>query len=404
MFAVTVDLDRLASGDYTDKGGEIIVPKAEPADLPPFIAKALTIHHPHGWRSGTAVLIEKLDRLEWTTAQGLRDNLCRQFGVTYHKLRSNAAIYVDAQYVEPIDPLFLTPGFRFYTTDADRAVALDPVQIKARNPDNETLLGTVTLRYAWLPPSFGSIDKARDAVGVNANDRFSIMKDYNGLLFSRNGRLVDVQTRTPWTSFINNDRYVKVEVEFSATLDEAFGVTTSKQQVTVSTFAWGLLLQAGLPKAIEQLRTKVKEAKLERRARALSSIKGERRLSECAMAATVAAAQAQGRLSLQTPRYQTVLTHAPDQSFFKVNRNGQSRTLQLNAAHRFFSDIYDAPTATPELRAALEVMLFAFGDAISGGAPRITTGDDNLMSWSRRLEQALEALAAHLLTGEEEGA
>ena len=91
-------------------------------------------------------------------------------------------------------------------------------------------MGAIVLRYAWLPPSFGSVDKQRDAVGLNANARFSILKDYHGLLFSRNGRLIDVQTRTPWTTFINNDRYIKVEVEFSATLDEAFGVTTSKQQ------------------------------------------------------------------------------------------------------------------------------------------------------------------------------
>ena len=280
VFAVTVDLDRLASGDYTDIRGEIIIPKAERADLPPFIAEALVIRHPDGWRSGTAVLIEKLDRLEWTTSQGLRENLCRQFGVTYHKLRNDAAIYVDEHYVEPIDPLFLTPGFRFHATDADRAVSLDPVQIEARSPGDGAHLGTVTLRYAWLPPSFGSIDKARDAVGMNANDRFSIMKDYHGLLFSRNGRLIDIQTRTPWTSFINNDRYIKVEVEFSATLDEAFGVTTSKQQVSVSAFGWDLLLQAGLPKAIEQLRAKVKEAKLERQARALSPPPGDRRLSD----------------------------------------------------------------------------------------------------------------------------
>jgi hypothetical protein len=242
VYAVTVDLDHLTSGDYTVRSGEIIVPPAEPADLPAFIADAVASVYPTGWRSGTIILIEKLDRLEWMTVQGLRENLCRQFGVTYHKLRGDAALFVDGQYVEPIDPLFVTPGFRFHDSDEDRAVSLDPVRVEARNPDDDAYLGAVTLRYAWLPPSFGSIDKTRDAVGMNANDRFPIMKDYHGVIFSRNGRLIDVQTRTPWTTFINNDRYIKVEVEFSATLDEAFGVTTSKQQVTVSPFAWDLLL------------------------------------------------------------------------------------------------------------------------------------------------------------------
>ena len=403
IHAVTVDLDRLTSGDYTDRSGEIIVPPAEPAELPAFVADAVGAAHPNGWRSGTVILIEKLDRLEWTTAQGLRDNLCRQFGVTYHKLRGDAELYVDGQYVEPIDPLFITPRFRFYDTDVDRAVPLDPVRIEARNPDDGAYLGAVTLRYAWLPPSFGSADKARDAVGVNANDRFPIMKDYHGVIFSRNGRLIDVQTRTPWTNFINNDRYIKVEIEFSATLDEAFGVTTSKQQVTLSPFAWDLLLQAGLPKAIEQLRTKVKDAKLDRRARVLSPAPGEHRLSERAMGAPPLVRGEQGSLDLRLPRYRTVLERRPDEPFFQIDQTSSGRTLRLNTAHRFFTDIYDAPTATLELRAALEVLLFAFGDAVlatpgANGAP----AGEQLYPWSRRLNQALEMLASHLVSGEEE--
>ena len=403
VHAVTVDLDRLTSGDYTDRSGEIIVPPAEPAELPAFVADAVGAAYPDGWKSGTVILIEKLDRLEWTTAQGLRDNLCRQFGATYHKLRGDAELYVDGQYVEPIDPLFITPGFRFHDTDQDRAVPLDPVRIEARSPDDGAYLGAVTLRYAWLPPSFGSADKARDAVGVNANDRFPIMKDYHGVIFSRNGRLIDVQTRTPWTSFINNDRYIKVEVEFSATLDEAFGVTTSKQQVTVSPFAWDLLLQAGLPKAIEQLRTKVKEAKLDRRARALSPAPGEHRLSERAMGAPPPVEGEQGSLDLRPPRYRTMLERRPDDPFFQIDQTSSGRTLRLNTAHRFFTDIYDAPTATLELRAALEVLLFAFGDAVLAN-PGANDGPaaEQLVPWSRRLNQALEMLASHLLSGEEE--
>lgn len=403
VHAVTVDLDHLTAGDYTDRSGEIVVPPARPADLPDFVADAIATAHPAGWRSGTVILIEKLDRLEWTTAQGLRDNLCRQFGVVYHKLRGDAALYVDGQYVEPIDPLFVTPGFRFHDSDGDRAKPLDPIRIEARDPETATYLGAVTLRYAWLPPSFGSIDKERDAVGMNANDRFAIMKDYHGLIFSRNGRLIDVQTRTPWTSFINNDRYIKVEVEFSATLDEAFGVTTSKQQVTVSPFAWDLLLRAGLPKAIEQLRTRVKEAKLDRRARALSPSPGEQRLSERAMRPPPPAAGVQGDLDLRLPRYRTLLERKPDEPFFQIDQTATGRTLRLNTTHRFFTDIYDGPTATPELRAALEVLLFAFGDAVldRGTGPAVTAVEQ-LSPWSQRLNQALDMLASHLLSGEEE--
>ncbi|WP_233203772.1 ATP-binding protein [Novosphingobium sp. HII-3] len=393
---VTLDLDALAEGAYTDGHGDIVVPPAKTATLPPFVAEQIAQAHPAGWRSGTVILIDKLDRLEWSTAQGLRENLCRQFGVTYHKLRREAAIFVDNDFVEPIDPLFLTPDFRLFGHDDDRAVALDPIRVEVRNPDDGTFCGAMTLRYAWLPPSFGSVDKTRDAVGLNANPRFAILKDFHGIIFSRNGRLIDVQTRTPWTSFINNDRYIKVEIEFSATLDEMFGVTTSKQQVTVSPRIWDLLQQAGLPKAIEQLRGKVKDAKLVRRLAALAPRPGEENLSERAMGRTAELAhghQRQFDLGLRASPYRLRFENLPGQAFFRIDRASGARTLHLNTAHRFYEDIYDGPTSTQEVRTALEILLFSFGDVLFGEGER---GAIQVELWSRRLEQALGMMAQHL--------
>lgn len=236
--------------------------------------------------------------------------------------------------------------------------------------------------------------------------RFSILKDYHGLIFSRNGRLIDVQTRTPWTSFINNDRYIKVEVEFSATLGEAFGVTTSKQQVTVSQFIWDRLREAGLPKAIEQLRNKVKEAKAERRQEALSPGAGEQRLSERAM--TIAGAmgsagseQNQWNLALRVSPYQLEFEHLIGQPFFRVGRENGARTLHLNTAHRFFVEMYDSRISTPELRSALEILLFSLGDVMLEGPDddrqRVS---DQLQSWSKRLDLALAMWAEHLTVGD----
>lgn len=399
--SVTLDLDAMTAGHYTDETGDIIVPEPEPAVLPCFVAEHISAAYPGGWSSGTVVLIEKLDRLERATTQGISDNLSRQFGVTYQKLRGEAAIFVDGHYVEPTDPLFLTSGFHLHDLDQDRAQPLDPVRVEVRDPDTGAYNGAITLRYAWLPPSFGSVDKSRDAVGVNANARFAILKDYHGIIFSRNGRLIDIQTRTPWTTFINNDRYIKVEVEFSASLDELFGVTTSKQQVTVTPRIWDLLREAGLPKAIEQLRIKVKEAKLARRAAAFAPATGERRVSERAMSVTSAGGSTrhdhQWDLGFRVSPYKVEFAFEPDQPFFRVDRHNGARTLHLNAAHRFFEEVYDAPASTTELKAALEVLLFCLGDVMLEGTPAERTHhDDQLLSWSRRLEMALGMLASHL--------
>nr|WP_295238169.1 ATP-binding protein [uncultured Brevundimonas sp.] len=395
LWSVAVDLDAITAGDYTDASGDIIVPEPQPAEMPPFVARHIETAYPEGLRSGTVILIDKLDRLEWTTAQGLRDNLRRQFGVTYHKLRHEAAVYVDGVFVDPIDPLFLTEGFHLVDLDQDRAQPLEPVRIELRAPDGKAYLGAVTLRYAWFPPSFGSIDKARDAVGLNANPRFSILRDFHGVIFSRNGRLIDVQARTPWTVFINNDRYIKVEVEFSASLDEAFGVTTSKQQVTVSPWIWDRLKIAGMDRAIEQLRHKVKEAKIERRLDALSPSPGDHRLSERVMALTDEKTPPQGVLALDHP-YEVLFDYVPEAPFFRFDLLAGVRLLRLNTAHRFYGDLYDAPGATAEMRAALEVLLFSLGNEL------LVRSELDLEAWSRRLDLALAMLGEHLRLGGEE--
>lgn len=269
-YSVSLDLDLLDNGSYQIDGSGIAIPAAKPAVLPGFVIDAIERNHPQGWESGTVVVIDKLDRLDWATATGLRRNLLRHFGVTYHKLLTATAIHVDGEEVRPIDPLFLDPEGEFHALDNDRAQALDPLTIAIDCGDGVS--GDLTLRYSWLPPSFGATDKSRDAIGLNANARFPIIKAYHGLVFSRNGRVVDVQSRTPWTTFINNDRYIRVEVEFSASLDEAFGVTTSKQQVSLSPEMWNHLHIAGLPKAIEHLRSKVRTAKAERQRTASESV------------------------------------------------------------------------------------------------------------------------------------
>ncbi|WP_246678670.1 ATP-binding protein [Mesorhizobium sp. B2-4-17] len=404
LHAVRLDLDDITAGKYTDRAGDIIVPAPQPTDLPPFVSNHIASTFPDGWASGTIILIEKLDRLEWTTTQGLRDNLCRHFGVAYHKLCGEAALYVDGQFVKPIDPLFLTPEFHLHDLDDDRAHPFDPVHVEVRDPDTGRYLGAMTLRYAWMPPSFGSVDKDRDAVGLNANARFSILKDYHGIIFSRNGRLIDVQTRTPWTTFINNDRYIKVEIEFSATLDEAFGVTTSKQQTTVSTLIWDLLREAGLPKAIEQLRNKVKEAKALRRMKGLAPEPGQRRLSERASdMVNVEHSNPQRNTALLASLYRVEFEYKPEQSFFRIGRGQGARILHLNTAHRFIEEMYESAVSTAEMRTALEILLFSLGDVMLDGAEEAQACNAlQLLSWSRRLDRALQTLSEHLGSSDEQ--
>lgn len=445
--SVTIDLDEISAGEYTDEDGEIIVPEPTIAKLPKFVAKAVKEHYGE-WRSGTVVVIEKLDRIEWSTALGLRENLLRNFGVTYHKLMTNVSLHVDGTYVEPIDPLFLTPGYRFYELegDPDRAEGFDPVTISVKDPSTREVVGKIVVRFSWMPPTFASIDKRRTAgreagaAGKNANERFAVMREFHGIIFSRMNRLIDVVAKTPWTTFVNNDRYIKVEVEFPAELDEEFGITTSKQQVTVSDRIWDILKQHGIPKAIEQLRGKVREMRQRRKEEAEAAKKGESRPSEDAMASakenmrgpsseTKAKQQSRGddRLrknaeerSRQTGRspeeekdqlllelegrdFLVELETLPGGHFFRADFLGATKVLFINRAHRFYQDVYDGPSSSPEVRAALEVLLLAIADSILD-APEETARiyKVEVPQWSLKLDLALERLAQNVALSRED--
>jgi hypothetical protein len=358
-YSVSLDLDLLDDGSYQIDRLGIVIPAAQPAALPGFVVDAISRNYPQGWESGTVVVVDKLDRLDWATATGLRRNLLRHFGVTYHKLLTSTVIYVDSEEVRPIDPLFLDPEGEFHALDNDRAQPLDPLTLTI--DCGECVYGDLTLRYSWLPPTFGATDKSRDAIGLNANARFPIIKAYHGLVFSRNGRVVDVQSRTPWTTFINNDRYIRVEVEFSASLDEAFGVTTSKQQVSLSPEMWDRLQIAGLPKAIEQLRSKVRTAKAER----------QRTTSESIAADSV---QVSGPLS-------ALAASAPDITA-KAERGHRSERDELATLVRGAIDATDQSFALSALLKRIELRAL-------GGDPSVIAEYRRLLKgWVREISRA----------------
>jgi hypothetical protein len=437
VHAVTVDVERIGQGGYSDENGEIIIPSAKSAKLPKFVQDHINAQFPGGkFNHGTVVLIENLDKLSHTSVNGLRNHLLEFFGIAYQKLLRNTRILVDDTILEPIDPLFVTPGFRYYELDADRAQALDPIKIEVKGDDGKESKGTMEVRFAYMPATFGSVDKTKGAERKNQNARFAVMKEYNGILFYRMGRFLDCVRHTPFHTFVNNDRYFKIEVDFPAVLDEYFNVSTSKQRVDVSDKIWDKLKEAGIEKAISTLTAKYRSER--DRMRAEEDKKGPegKRVSEEAMEETskvlrspspevrqrqeergeeqlrktaekhaadtgqpVAKVEEQLRLELKGHLYKIAHENVPGAPFFRVYQLGGTLTLALNTAHRFYSDVYAAAESTPATRAALEVLLFSIGDCINNASEH-TRGiyDLELPEWSRRLDYALLQLsrrAAH---------
>jgi hypothetical protein len=289
LHAVTLDLEDIGTGKHSGENGRIVMPEATPAELPEWLAGEIAERFGEdGLTHGTAIVIEKLDRMSWTTKSTLERHLLQGIGITYRNYMRSVAMWVADKRVEPVDPLFTTPGYRFYDLDSDRAEALDEHSFDVKDRETREPLGTVKVRYSSMPPTFGRIDKTKlgkESGASNNNARFPILSDHNGIVVMREGRQIDVVGRGGWLTVNNDDRYWGCEIDVPATLDEEMAITTSKQRVILSERMWTLLKEQGVQANIQVLRGRYDEEK------AKASTKreeedGEQKASEQAMAAT----------------------------------------------------------------------------------------------------------------------
>jgi hypothetical protein len=423
---VTLDLDAISRNDkdYV-RDGKIVVPETEPRQLPSWVASHIEAQYEDGLPSGSVIVIDILDRLSWKTTEGLERNLLQHFGVTYRNFMREVNIYVNEKQVAAVDPLFLTPGARFYDDpNGVYAEALEPMYIEVKDRQTNNPLGQIKVRFSYMPPTF-----QRGADG-KMNPRFPIMKDHNGILVLRDGRQIDIVTgsKIPWTTIQNPDWNWKVEVDFPPSLDEEFSMTTSKQQVGLSERIWEILRERGVHNAIQEMRRRLdqdkaadkakREAEKERRAseEAMAGIakfqthrpggdparrqqesednlkhEVDRRVKESGLQLEVVERELLAEIKGKPYRLQEDrLQGAP---FYRMEQLGGQKVLYLNQAHRFYTDVYAGPESTPRMRAALELLLFVLGECeIDATDDRRNFYETERGEWSSRLRLALEQL------------
>lgn len=424
--AVTIDIDEISAGRYV-RGGRVVVPKPRVRRLPDWVAEYLAGQdEPATAAVRTIIIWDKLDRLTWRTSRALERNLLQHFGVTYRKYLRTTRLLVNGTAVEPIDPLFTTPGARFFDLDEDRAEAFDPTKIVVRDDDGKPL-GTVTLRWSYMSPTFFRRDKAKKATGKNANARFSVRKDHNGVVVCRLGRQVDVTARCPYTTFVNNDRSIGIEIDFSPSLDHEFGVTTAKQQITISDRIWDILRENGFLRTLESLRRRYKEESadvdtgfefgdggndLRPSEQIMQGLEGEwgsarqtdedwrameREVDRLAKKTGLPKAdirKAKQREARARP-FKVERESQPDAPFYRVENVGEQHVLLINTSHRFFTDIYASIDGArgARLRSGLELLLFALGscEQDAEGSGRFWYASERV-EWSKRLSTMLSEL------------
>lgn len=430
---VTVDLAEIERHFTKGNVQRITVPEAESTDLPAWITAALgkqRIQLEHG----TVVVIEEIDRLTYWTAQNLREFLLQHFGVTYRNYLRQIDLFVDGTKVEPIDPLFITPGFRYYDLDDDRAQAQEPLEIEVKGRETKAPIGVIKVRFAYMPPTFLRIpeDKKKGRGGKN-NARFPIRKENNGIIVLRAGRQIDViSSKCPWTWFQNNDRYIGIEVDFPPVFDEEFSITTSKQQIVLSPRMWDILKENGVADAITQMRKEFEKDTKELKVEQDTPDPDEPRASEAAMAAAEKflhrvpptessdeRRESEANLDKEAERiagetglpketvkqgligkalgrpFRVDFVNHPDAPFYSLERHGGQRVLRINKAHPFYTDFYAAADSSPTVRFRLEVLLFVLGDCeLSATADEFKKFYKSERSeWSKNLRIVLEELS-----------
>lgn len=392
--AVTVDLDDVAGGRWTTSDGIVETPDAVRREPPSFVTDVFGDPP-----SGTIVVIETLDQLSsgFVITRAAVSNLLTHLGTTYRGILGDVSIRVvdtaplgcGSAPVRPVDPLFLDSAALYHDDGRVNAEPLPASRIDVRAAgaeQNAPPLGSIVVRYSYLAPGFQD--------GDNRKARLSIMTENNGLLALRAGRQVDVVRTTPKGTGITigqvYDRNWGCEIDFPPALDEEFGVTVNKQQVSLSDRMWSILADHGVFDTVHRLQRRYADEAKARRART------EREATARKLSESVADRAAQAELALapappqgeptsagQTEREARLsggspdllrddmiesgtsridFEHRPGAPHYRTDHVGGQRQLWINTAHRFFTHVYSGPDATPGIRTALELLLFAQAD------------------------------------------
>jgi len=433
--AVTVDLDDLAdaAGDI-ERTEKLLLPK--PANLPTWIVKTEDKLNLSTSKSGTVVALEDLDRLRrlggWIKVDTLEAKLLQHFGVIYRHWVPERRIFVQGTEVQAVDPLFLMEHGKFFDETPVRAEVVETRTIEVETESGT--IGKITVRAALLPPNFQLADPGQFGVkGAKNNKRFSVMRDWHGLLVCRERRHIDT-ILPPWTKFQNNDMNVKIEVDFDPILDELFGITTSKQQIEIDDSMWEKLRQpgrnsAGLYDVIVDIRHRLNELReqLEAQKQNLATeeqprpsvmamessekfketvsqppteeqlAEGSRNLDQAAneLAAVMRRPKQEILIELQEhtkgQKWEIEFAAIPEGPFYRPMRFGEQKRLLINTNHPFYAKMYER--SSPEVRAALEVLLFVLAEReLESTGDAETFYKAERQKWSERLRHALDRL------------
>lgn len=437
--AVTVDLKNLQV-----EGQVVSLPEPSEQDLPQWIVDYVESSNADAasFEGGlaavrTVVVWSDLDRLEWKNRQQATARYREHLGITYAGWLDVCRLVVDHLEVEPVDVLFTTPDYRFY--DIPGFPKADPQQsIRFEAEDSHGAKHEVVVRFSYLSIEAHDATVATGGKGAPKKIRQAIRKAYNGFFVTRNGRFIEIAqpSQIQWSIYA---RQVGVALDFPPELDELFGVTPDKQTIVFTDRVTAMLDAQGVFRAFNTLVGQVakerRQRKFEREQRAEDS--DSPRASEETIAKVVSkdvrrtrklgvetkkeaednfqervkrlasetgvsedqVREAQERLDTNKPYRIDFADLTDDMPFYVPKMDGTQTVLEINTEHPWYREVYLRLADDPEMRSALELMLFVLGacELDSSGQARVFYRNER-RAWSRLLADGFD-LHAQVFSG-----
>lgn len=351
--------------------------------------------------SGTLVCWSQCDRLDnrrvSTIVRKLEVDLGRRFR---HFIWKGLLITINGDPLDAFDPLYLHPK-----SDFSRAQLFgEEMRFEVRaDPLDSRKTGWVIVRFTELPVH------AWHKLSNDEKRRIGLTKGA-GVSIVRGGREVDYGWFFMGNKHRENyDDWWRCEIQFDPILDEAFGITHTKQQARP---------QAHLIEALSPDLEATARALNGRARKAHSAVKARERFSQAERIANerdhllpplprFAGATDQELMrelkechptlrdrSEEADRYNIIEHSVKDTSFFTLAHDGDRLVLVLNPDHPFYREIYKPLSEgethrDPQLRAKLELLLLA------AARSEATTRGENPLLAKHRLEWS-NTLAAFL--------
>ena len=351
--------------------------------------------------SGTLVVWRTCDRLDNRRATTIRRKVAREIGRRFrYFIWDGVRIVIDGEEVEAIDPLYLRAdaeisGGEMFGDDLEQEIRVD-----AEEQGGGT--GWVRVKFSELPVHewYRLSNSEKRRIGISKGAGVSIV---------RAGREVDygwffmgVKRRE------NYDDWWRCELQFDPILDEAFGITHTKQQIRPRAHVVEALTP-DLEALARALNSRARKAHLAARSGELFSeaervaTEREHLLRPLPANGNPQARSLMGRLKKRNAslretmkgkdgrRYKIIEAALPDSSFFSFALDGDRLLLVLNPDHPFYRELYsplvDGQSAVEQqVRAKLELVLLAAARAEAArGARAADSLAKHRLDWSDTL-------------------